>query len=350
MKRLFKSAVAIVIVLALLGTIKYETNALSAWSKKLNGQYVNDKGKVIKNATMRGIDVSAWNGVINWKKVAKSDVDFAIIRCYDSKKIDDKYLERNIKGCEKYKIPYGIYLYSTATTTTQAMNEACNALRLCQGHTLKFPIFYDMEHFTQARLSKKKIAQIAETFLNIIDENGYDAGVYSNLNWWNNKHSKSVANNKKWFKWVAAYRSTCEYKGSYKMWQCTSTGHVKGISGYVDLNFCMGKYDPDKNESNQSFTTIIPDETKIKSTSRGSRKISLKWKSVKHAKGYRVQYSLSKGFTSYKAKTTVNKSLTIKGLKSNKTYYVRVKPFNIDSIGEKIYAQTFSDVASVKTR
>ncbi len=290
---------------------------------------------------MKGIDVSLWNGNINWAKVAKTDVDFAIIRCADSKRVDDPNFEKNTKGCEKYNIPYGVYLYSTATSTTKAMNEACQALRMCQNHKLKFPIYYDMEHPTQARLSKKKRGQIAKTFLSIVSDAGYKVGVYANLNWWNNYLPSSVASNSEWYKWVAAYRNTCEYKGTYQMWQCTSLGRVNGIKGGVDLNFWIGKYSAKKLASNQGYVTVVPDKTSVKKITVGRKKLTVKWGGVQYAKGYRIQYSTSKTFKNYKKKTTTNKSITIKGLKAKKKYYVRVKPFNIDSIGEKVYAGGF---------
>ena len=78
--------------------------ATKDWSKNSKGQFVNDKGKVIKGATMKGVDVSNWQGNISWKKVAKTDVDFAIIRCGFGDNLtsqDDEYWEKNVAGCIK---------------------------------------------------------------------------------------------------------------------------------------------------------------------------------------------------------------------------------------------------------
>ena len=136
------------------------------WKKTDNG-YLNDRGEVIQGATMKGIDVSEWNGDINWAKVAKSDVDYAIIRCghgdnYEYQ--DDIYFKKNVEGCIKNKIPFGVYIYSYATNTTMAKSEANHVLRLIKGYKLSFPVFYDLEDNSQTGLSKATLGKIAKKF------------------------------------------------------------------------------------------------------------------------------------------------------------------------------------------
>ncbi|MGN1131541.1 MAG: Ig-like domain-containing protein [Ruminococcus sp.] len=211
----------------------------NSWKKTDEG-YLNNKGEVIAGATMKGIDVSEWNGDIDWAKVAASDVDYAIIRCGygdDYEYQDDTYFKKNVEGCIKNKIPFGVYIYSYALNTTMAKSEANHVLRLIKGYKLSFPVYYDLEDNSQLALSKTALGNIATTFCNAITAQGYQVGIYANLNWWTNYLTASAFNNTSWYKWVAQYNSYCDYTKKYTMWQCCSDGKVSGISGNVDINF-----------------------------------------------------------------------------------------------------------------
>lgn len=338
------------------------TAKVEPWGKNKYGQFVNGNKKVIQGATMKGIDVSHHQGKINWKKVAASDVDYAIIRCGygdNIKSQDDKYWEENVAGCEKYNIPYGVYIYSYATTTKQAKSEAEHVLRLIKGHTLNFPIYFDMEDAVQAKLTNAKRKQIANTFLNAIHNAGYECGVYANLNWWNNYIPDTISNNVLWYKWVAQYNnSACSYTGTYQMWQCTSEGTVPGVEGDVDINFWFGEvrtrsYDIKRYgtvEAAKPNTVTAPKRVTIKSLKKGKKKATLKWKKVTGAKGYRVQYSTSKKFKNAKAKTTTKTKIVIKKLKSKKTYYFRVKAYKVNSSKKKVYSKKWSKVKHTKIK
>ena len=94
---------------------------------------------------------------------------------------------------KKNNIPYGVYIYSYATSVKQAESEANHVLRLIKGHTLNFPIYYDMEDAVQAKLSKSNRTKIANKFLGIIKNAGYECGIYANLNWWNNYLDSTLA-------------------------------------------------------------------------------------------------------------------------------------------------------------
>ena len=200
-----------------------------------------------QDATLDGIDVSVHQGEIDWEKVQKAGIDFAIIRCgYGMDGIpeqDDEYFERNASECERLGIPYGVYLYSYADSTSRASSEADHVLRMIKGHNLSYPVFYDIEDNsvlqgrTQAQ-NQKLMASIAKTFCNKIEAAGYPVGVYANLNWWNNYLTDPVFEN--WHRWVAQYNSSCNYTGNYGIWQYTSSGSVNGISGRVDMNFQIG--------------------------------------------------------------------------------------------------------------
>lgn len=219
----------------------------NAWKRTPKG-FVNNYGQVIQGATMKGIDVSQWNGNINWAKVAKSDVDYAIIRVgYGDNYTyqDDTYFKKNVKGCIDNKIPFGVYIYSYAVNTTMAKSEANHVLRLIKGLKLDFPVYFDMEDNSQLNGTNNATrGAIAKTFCNAITAKGYKVGIYANLNWWNNYLTDKAFNNSKWYKWVAQYNSQCDYKGTYQMWQSTSSGVIDGVSsacGTFDFNFWFGK-------------------------------------------------------------------------------------------------------------
>ena len=218
------------------------TDDPNAW-EKVDGQFVNSNGEVIPGAVMKGIDVSEHNGEIDWEKVKNDGIDFAIIRCgygQDMESQDDDYWEANVEACEALGIPYGVYLYSYADTLEKAQSEAQHVLRLLEGHDPAYPVYYDLEDNITLELSDSMKTQVAATFCNIITDNGYEAGVYSSLYWWNDYLTDPVFNN--WSRWVAQWNPTCDYQGEYELWQCSSTGQVDGIEGNVDLNFLM---DPD---------------------------------------------------------------------------------------------------------
>ena len=215
----------------------YSSTYPYAW-EKVNGKFMNSKGEVIPGAVKKGIDVSEHNGEIDWQKVKNDGIDFVIIRCgfgQDIKSQDDDYWEYNVSECERLGIPYGVYLYSYADTLQKAESEAQHVLRLLNGHTPSYPIYYDLEDNITYALSDSMKTQVAKTFCNQISANGYQVGVYSNLDWWTNYLTDPIFDS--WSRWMAQWNDTCTYKGEYDVWQCSSTGKVDGISNNVDLNF-----------------------------------------------------------------------------------------------------------------
>ena len=214
------------------------------WTKQ-NGYYVNNKGEMIEGAIAKGIDVSAWQGLIDWKKVKNSDVNYAIIRCgygMDLEKQDDEYWKRNADECRRLGIPFGVYLYSYADSVERAISEAKHVLRLVEGYHITYPIYYDLEeNSVRNNVSKEEIAVIAKAFCDIISDAGYRVGIYSNTEWFTNYLTDPYFLQIE--KWVAQYYDRCTYQGQYSMWQCTDVGQVDGIEGFVDLNMDFGTSD-----------------------------------------------------------------------------------------------------------
>ena len=179
------------------------------------------------------IDVSEHQGNINWD-AAKRNINGAILRCGYGDNIesqDDWKWKRNADECTRLGIPFGVYIYSYATSMAQADSEAQHVLRLVKGYNLSYPIYLDLEEpGTQAGAVER-----AKRFGDIIEAAGYWCGIYANLNWWNNY----LPGLDRFTKWVAQYNNKCDYTGANKdIWQYSSTGRVAGIAGNVDMNEC----------------------------------------------------------------------------------------------------------------
>lgn len=193
---------------------------------------------------IKGIDVSEHQGKINWDKVKKSGIKYAILRCgygMDITSQDDSEFERNIKECEKRKIPYGVYLFSYADTVEKAKSEALHTLRRINGYKPRLGVWYDIEdNKTSGKVNKQMLSNIIHTYCNIIKNSGYRVGVYASVSWLDNKIEKQIKN--QYPIWVAQYYDKCEYTGKYTMWQYTSCETVDGIQGNVDGNYLYEEY------------------------------------------------------------------------------------------------------------
>ena len=213
------------------------------------------------NILAKGIDVSAWQGQINWDKVKASGIQFAIIRCgygSDIASQDDKYFTRNIAECERVGMPYGIYLYSYADSVEKAKSEASHVLRLIKGHKPEYPIYYDLEDAkTTGKCSKALILEIAKAFVDTLEAQGYWVGIYANKYWNTTYLTDSWYDSKA--RWIAQYYTECTYAGEYGIWQYSSSGKVDGITGNVDMNYAYLDY-PSliKNAGKNGHTTAQP--------------------------------------------------------------------------------------------
>lgn len=225
-----------------------EAPPANSW-RYINGERIDSDGPVVQSEEgeietrgvkryRKGIDVSQWQGMIDWEKVKASGVEFAILRCgfsVDKEKYDDKYWRRNVAECERLGIPYGVYIYSYAQDEEWALSEAEHVLRLVKGHKPYYPIYFDMEDKSTEDCD---LAAIATTFCNRIKKAGYKVGVYANLYWWNTKLTDKCFS--QWDRWVAQWdTSTCSYKGAYSFWQYSDNGRVNGIEGPVDMNYLV---------------------------------------------------------------------------------------------------------------
>ena len=207
---------------------------------------------------IQGIDVSEFQGEVDWAKVKESGIKFAILRAgfgSNSESQDDKYIQRNLEQCEKYGIPTGVYLFSYADTLTKAESEAEHTLRLIAGRKMPIGVYLDVEdNATTGKVEKSYLTQIINKYCSIIQDAGYMAGIYSNLYWLNNRIEKSVP--EKYKVWVAQYYKECQYEGKYLIWQYASNGEINGINGNVDLDYYYGTLEEDNGNESSGEKTV----------------------------------------------------------------------------------------------
>ena len=215
---------------------------------------------------VKGIDVSKWQGNIDWKKVKDAGISFAIIRIgygmYDNQK--DEYFEKNYQGAKTAGLDVGIYHYSYAKTVNEAKMEAGQVLMWLNNRDLDLPIYFDIEDKSQEKLDKELLNEICKAFCNRIEAAGYWAGIYANKNW-ATKIIDGAKLGERYTFWIAQYNSTCTYSGNYDMWQYSSTGKVNGINGNVDMNYLYKTLGGKQNQ-----TTIICDNSDSSSEYTGT--------------------------------------------------------------------------------
>lgn len=190
----------------------------------------------------KGIDVSSYQGQIDWTKV-KPYIEFAIIRCGYGNNVrsqDDVYYERNAEACKELAIPFGVYLYSYATNLDEARSEVLHTLRLIRDKKLEYPVFLDVEDRRQMALSKERLVEIVKYYCEEMERNGYYVGIYASLDRFkSNLDSKELD---PFDKWVAEWNDRFTYNGKAGMWQHTSYEELPGIRGRVDGDIAFYDY------------------------------------------------------------------------------------------------------------
>lgn len=190
-----------------------------------------------------GIDVSKWNGIIDWDKVKNAGVQFAIVRAgyrgsVTGSLVEDPQFVANMKGAAAAGIPVGVYFFTQATDEKEAVEEASAVLELIRDFQLTYPVFIDTEgtggNGRADGLGAETRTLVCEAFCRTVENAGYTAGVYASRNWYNNNLQTARLEN--YHIWLAEYRSVPLYQGYYKTWQYTSKGKVDGIEGRVDIN------------------------------------------------------------------------------------------------------------------
>lgn len=211
--------------------------------------------------TTYGIDVARYQGTINWEEVAQSGVDFAMVRLgyrsvTDGTIVEDTNARYNMQEAQKYGIKVGGYFFSTAVSTEEAVEEAQWVADLVAKYSITYPIAYDCELFNQEysrqyELTAAERTDIALTFLEEIEKQGYNGMFYASKNDMSENAYWEMERIEEDYKvWVAQYPETCDpavdtssYFGTHSMWQYTRDGSVTGIDQSVDLNVAYFGYD-----------------------------------------------------------------------------------------------------------
>lgn len=192
-----------------------------------------------------GIDVSKWQGKINWSKVKNHGVDFVMIRSsFGDCDVDEK-LKANVAGCEKNDIPYGFYHYTYARTTKEAAKEADFFLKTIKKYSPEYPVVLDIEEAFYDKMSKKQVTDIICTFMEKLEDAGYYAMIYSSAKFFDD--NTIVERLKDYDIWVACWgdeeKLNSVYSHHYGMWQYTDQGEIPGIpENEVDLNYAFKNY------------------------------------------------------------------------------------------------------------
>ena len=188
---------------------------------------------------LKGIDVSQWQGNIDWQKVKGAGVQFAMLRAgYGRNNLDTKF-HRNAKGAVAVGIPVGLYWFSYALNVEMAKKEAQYAVELAKKYKITWPIAYDLEYDTVSYAAKNGVTitkslatQMAIAFCEEIKRLGYIPMVYTNLDYLNRYFDRSKLPYNLWY---AQYASTASVADK-EIWQYSSKGSVPGIAGNVDMN------------------------------------------------------------------------------------------------------------------
>ena len=189
--------------------------------------------------TMIGIDVSKWQGVIDFAKVKKAGAEFIMIRVgyqngVGGDYIIDPYFKRNIKEALKNKLKVGVYFYSYADSEKEAKDQALWVIKEIEDYDISLPVAFDFECFTSFNLmslSLYQLNEVANTYFSTLEESGYETMLYGSKNYLN--AIWKFNNNKVW---LAHYTDKTDYDNDYIMWQLCQDGIIDGISGAVDID------------------------------------------------------------------------------------------------------------------
>ncbi len=188
------------------------------------------------------IDVSAWQGVINWEKVKESGITHAIIRAGYGTDTQDKYAARNLSECNRLGIKVGVYWFIYALTKADAIANARKCLSVIKKYKIELPVYCDFEYDTinyakkcGVNLGAAEAVSFSTAFLEEIENAGYFAGNYANQDYMRNKFGNKMSAYTLWYAW---YNKTIN-RNDATMWQYTSSGRVNGISGNVDMNYML---------------------------------------------------------------------------------------------------------------
>lgn len=219
------------------------SQAVTGWNQ-IDGlqYYFNGDGSLGSHLV---IDVSTYNGDIDWNRVKEAGIDYAIIRVgyrgYETARlVKDKRFDTNMRNATAAGVKVGAYIVTQAVNTNEAVEEASFIISACSGYNVSLPLAIDVESAGNGsgrgdKISVAERTAVINAFVQTIRGAGYSAMVYANKDWMTNRiNAGGLASGST--VWLAQYRSRCTYGGSYQMWQFTESGSIPGISGNVDMS------------------------------------------------------------------------------------------------------------------
>ena len=195
-------------------------------------------------AIFEGVDVSVYQGNIDWNKAKADGIEFAIMRAGYGKYVSqkDKYFDQNMKNAKAAGLPCGVYWFSYALTPEDAIKEADACYEVIKNYKLEYPVSFDMETESQMKLPKETVAQIIEAFCGRMESYGYYTTLYTYASFLNYKVEDRIFD--KYDIWVAHYNtSKPAFNRNYGLWQYSCTGSVQGITGNVDRDYVYLDYE-----------------------------------------------------------------------------------------------------------
>ena len=216
---------------------------------------------------IKGIDVSAWQGKIDWKTVADYGMGFAILRITEAGNVVDSQFENNLAGCNKYDIPVGVYKYSYAMTIAEIQREARKVVSTLNGRRIQFPVFLDLEYNNQRSLGSESIHKMADAFREIVEAAGYKFAIYCNVDWYENVICSHL---KKYDFWIARYPANDDGWLQERLrpdfgvgWQYSSKAKIPGINGTVDRNVFYKDYSEETEKKEETTVNKLQEHTKL---------------------------------------------------------------------------------------
>ena len=203
---------------------------------------------------IKGIDVSSYQGEIDWKTVDDYGMGFAILRITEKGNARDSQFENNYAGCIQHGIPVGVYKYSYAMTVAEIQQEAEKVVDVLDGRPLDFPVWLDLEWSEQRALSESALTTLIKTFWSVITAAGYKFGIYCNMDWYDNVIPDSLKD--KYDFWIARYPANDDGWLQERLrpsvgvgWQYSSKAKIPGINGNVDRDVFYKDYSEKEDET-----------------------------------------------------------------------------------------------------
>jgi len=217
-----------------------EKNPYGKLDFQFEGRYLG----CIKAGTIPGIDVSYYQGAIDWEQVKASGIEFAMIRLgyrgygQEGKLVEDKLYRQNIQGALDAGLKVGVYFFSQAITVEEALEEADYVLERLEGYALSMPVVYDWEYISAeartANMDRRTLTDCYIAFCEKIEAAGYTPMPYFNT--YQSRNLMNLCELERWPFWLALYSSRMTFPYRIEMWQYTDSGKVPGIEGNVDIN------------------------------------------------------------------------------------------------------------------